>query len=196
VDEAFRQRLLHMQSRICGLVPELPETEDDLLRALRKMARAASDEHILKTQPHEVFELIKMTEPPAEARAITGARAIIGGEKNQHRRKDRKHFLRADGAWFDFAITVAWSVGGPLQLLAYDFEIRFPESQQPAWIRLDLNLPGHDNDMDGLRSHLHPGNDDLQAPAPVLSPLELLGLFLHGFTTTRRPRQRGLAAGS
>jgi len=196
VDEAFRQRLLRMQGRICGQMPELAGTEDDLLRALRKMARDASDDRILKTQPHEVYSYIKKIDPPPEAQAIRGALAIIGGEKNQHRSKDRRHFLRDDGAWFDFTITVARSPRGPLELLAYDFELRFPGPQPPAWIRLDLNLPGHDNEAKGLRSHLHPGNDDIQAPAPVLSPLELLDLFLHGFRSTRPPRQKGTATAS
>ncbi len=177
-------------------MPELTGTEDDLFRGLRKMALEASDERILKTQPHEIFKYLKKVEPPPDARAFRGAMAIVGGEKNQQRSKDRKHFLRDDGAWFDFTITVARSPGRPLELLSYDFELRFPGPQPPAWIRLDLNLPGHDNDADGLRSHLHPGNDDIQAPAPVLSPLELLDLFLHGFRGTRRPRQRGTAAES
>ena len=86
---------------------------------------------------------------------------------------------------------VARTSRGPLQLLAYDFELRFPEAQVPGWIRIDLNLPGHDNEEDGLRSHLHPGNDDLQAPAPLLSPLELLDLFLHGLRGRGKPRRKG-----
>lgn len=77
--------------------------------------------------------------------------------------------------------------------MGYDFELRFPGLQPPTWIRLDLNLPGHDNDEDGLRSHLHPGNEDLQAPAPMLSPLELLDLFLHGFRGRDKPRRKGSA---
>jgi hypothetical protein len=196
VHDAFRQRLLRLQERIGSLSPVLPATEDELLRALRKMLHEASDEQVLANKPHEVFSYLKKTEPPPDARPIRGAVAIVGGEKNQHRSRDRKHFLRDDGAWFDFTITVARSPRGPRELLAYDFELRFPGPQPPAWIRLDLNLPGHDNDEDGLRSHLHPGNDDLQAPSPLLSPLEILDLFLHGLRGRKKPRQRGAASGS
>lgn len=185
-----------MQRRVCGTMPEMPASEDDLFRALRRMLLLASDERLIKNQPAEVYQYLKLTPPPPDARSIHGARAIIGGEKNQSRSKDKTHFLRDDDAWFDFTITVARRHGGPLELLAYDFELRFPGPQPPAWIRQDLNLPGHDNEQDGLRSHLHPGNDDIQAPAPVLSPLELLDLFLHGFRGTRRPRKRGTAASS
>jgi hypothetical protein len=196
VNEAFRQRLLAVQERISGAKPSLPVTEDELFRALRKMLLTASDEGILTNEPHVIHNYLKKTQPPPEARAHQSAVAIVGGEKNQHRSKERKHFLRADGAWFDFAITVARSRGGPLALLGYDFEIRFPQGQAPSWIRIDLNLPGHDNEEDGLRSHLHPGNDDLQAPAPVLSPLELLDLFLHGFRGRDRPRRKGADCGA
>lgn len=191
MDESFRRRLLHVQERICGTPPILPDTEDELLSALRKMLRGASDEGILANQPHEVFKFVKKTPPPPDASGMPGAVAIVGGEKNQHRSKDLQHFLRDDGAWFDFSITVARRRGGPLELLAYDFELRFPGPRPPAWIRIDLNLPGTDNDQDGLRSHLHPGNDDLQAPAPLLSPLELLDQFIHGFRGRRKPRVKG-----
>lgn len=88
-------------------MPILEGTVDNLLKALRKMARTASDEGILMNQPHEIFDFIKKSEVPSEAEGIPGARAIIGGEKNQRRSMERKHFLRADGAWFDFTITVA-----------------------------------------------------------------------------------------
>lgn len=191
MNERFRQRLLRVQERICGASLMLPETEDALLTALRKSLREASDDGLLATKVHEIFAYVKKTAPPPDARGLPGAVAIVGGEKNQHRSKDRKHFLRDDGAWFDFSITVARAPRGPLALLAYDFELRFPGPRPPAWIRIDLNLPGTDNDLDGLRSHLHPGNDDLQAPAPLLSPLELLDQFLHGFRGRDKPRVKG-----
>ena len=171
----------------------MDEVEQRLV-ALRETLRKASDDSILQNPPHEAFHYVKKTRPPADARAIRGALAIVGGEENQHRSKERKHFLRTDGAWFDFTITLARTARGPLVLLAYDFELRFPGPHPPAWIRIDLNLPGHDNDKDGLRSHLHPGNDDLQAPAPVLGPLELLDLCLHGFRGREKPRRKGSEA--
>ena len=132
-----------MQRRTCVQMPTLPDTEDELLKALQRTLRKASDDSILQNPPHEAFYYVKKTSPPADAQAIRGALAIVGGEKNQHRSKERKHFLRADGAWFDFTITLARTARGPLVLLAYDFELRFPGPHPPAWIRIDLNLPGH-----------------------------------------------------
>ncbi|HET7504851.1 MAG TPA: hypothetical protein VFK02_27700, partial [Kofleriaceae bacterium] len=69
--------------------------------------------------------------------------------------------------------------------LAYGFEVYFPSRDPIAFVRFDLNLRGHDNDESGLRSHLHPGNDDLQLPSPVLTPAEGLLLVLYGC----RPRR-------
>jgi hypothetical protein len=46
----------------------------------------------------------------------------------------------------------------PAEILGFDFEIRFPESVPIEFFRFDLNLPGHDNQTDGLRFHLHPGS--------------------------------------
>ncbi|MFS8069055.1 MAG: hypothetical protein ACMG6S_22070, partial [Byssovorax sp.] len=43
-----------------------------------------------------------------------------------------------------------------------------------------LNLPGHGNEKRDLRCHLHPGSDDLLVPAPLLTPSELLTLFIEG----------------
>lgn len=189
--EPYHQRLLRVQERICGTPPILPATEDELMRALRKMLREASDEGILANPQHEVFKFVKKTPPPPDARGVAGAVAIVGGEKNQHRSKSLQHFLRDDGAWFDFSITVARAGRRPLELLAYDFELRFPGPRPPDWLRIDLNLPGTDNDLDGLRSHLHPGNDDLQAPAPLLSPLEVLDQFLYGFRSRQKARVKG-----
>jgi len=196
VDDTFGQRLLRLQARICDQPLLLEGDENTLLRALRNILRRASDERLLRNPPHEVFSLVKRTALPPDAAAIRGAVAIAGGEKNQHRSRDKKHFERADGAWFDFTITVARADGPALELLAYDFELRLPDGlQPPPWLRFDLNLPGHDNEEDGLRSHLHPGNDDLQAPAPLMYPLELLDLFIHGFHGRSKPRRKGKEAG-
>jgi hypothetical protein len=41
-----------------------------------------------------------------------------------------------------------------------------------------------------MRCHLHPGNDDLQVPAPLLSPGEVLDILLRslGLRIERKPR--------
>jgi hypothetical protein len=74
-----------------------------------------------------------------------------------------------------------------LELLAQDFEIRFPAGAGTPFLRFDLNLPTHRNETRDMRCHLHPGSDDILAPAPLMSPLELLALFLDGM---RWPQDR------
>ncbi|XYH92605.1 hypothetical protein ACMHYB_32605 [Sorangium sp. So ce1128] len=60
---------------------------------------------------------------------------------------------------------------------------------------LDLNPPGHGNNDDGLRSHLHLNADDdgLAVSAPVMSPFEILDLFLHGLRRVGRVRRSPVA---
>jgi hypothetical protein len=120
----------------------------------------------------------KDPDPPA-----IGPHVILGGEKSS---RDPKHayLKRNDGAWIHFKITVIWDGDSKVDLDSYDFEIVFPPGHQPPWCRIDLNPPGHDNEAEGLRSHLHPGNDDLIMPAPVMTPEEILKLFIDGL----RPR--------
>lgn len=96
------------------------------------------------------------------------------------------HLMRDDEAWFDFTITVRERAGG-LELLAYNFEIRFPSAMGSPFLRFDLNLPEHRNEDRELRSHLHPGSDDVHGPAPMMSPDELIALFVDGL---RRPTNR------
>lgn len=65
------------------------------------------------------------------------------------------------------------------------FELYYP-SKQPIWfVRFDMNQPGHDNEDLGLRSHVHPGHEDLLLPGAVLSPVEALSFLLFGFRLRR-----------
>lgn len=105
------------------------------------------------------------------------------GEKNQDREHAVAHLKRRDGAWFDFTITVRQHPR-ELELLAYNFEIRFPSAMGTPFLRFDYNLPGHENE---LRSHLHAGSDDVYMPAPKMSPAELITLFTEHL---RRPANR------
>ncbi len=88
-----------------------------------------------------------------------------------------QHFVRDDGAWLAFSLTVR-KQGGSLVLLAYNFEIVFPQEHRPRFVRFDLNPPDHANADREIRSHIHPGNDDLLVPGPIQSPEELLNLMI------------------
>ena len=57
-------------------------------------------------------------------------------------------------------------------LLAYNFELRLPKVAGAEFVRFDLNPPW-ETDRDEMRCHLHPGDEGLRAPSPLMSPLEL-----------------------
>lgn len=170
---------------------ELPRQAKLLCRELRNMLIAAFDAGMLRTSHNEVYGLVRvLREPPPviaeqlRSRSIArNACCIVGGEKNQDREHAVAHLKRSDGAWFDFTITVR-EHARELELLAYNFEIRFPSAMGTPFLRFDYNLPGHDNE---LRAHLHAGSDDVYMPAPLMSPAELITLFIEGL---RRPANR------
>jgi hypothetical protein len=98
------------------------------------------------------------------------------------------HLVRNDGAWLHFTLTVRADAES-LSLEAYSFEIVFPNAHHPAFLRFDLNSPGHENDEREMRSHFHPGNDDLQSPSAMMTPEEILDLLIWGL----RPRNQEAA---
>ena len=172
----------------------LPANAKELRIELRRALLAASDNGDLRTGPSEIHRLLEvLPEPPPavaaqlRSRGIRGnAYCIVGGDKNQERSRRLRHFERDDGAWFDFTITVR-EHPGHLELLAYDFEIRFPPGTGTPFLRFDLNLPAHRNEDREVRAHLHPGSDDVLVPALMMSPQEVLALFLRQL---RRPAGR------
>lgn len=176
---------------------DLPSRARALYLQVRSQLLAASDAGIVAESPEQILKLVQiLPEPPPQIREHLrvrnlheGAFCIVGGEKNQERDPTVAHFTRSDGGWFDFTITVR-ERSRQLELLAYDFELRFPPAQGSPFLRFDLNLPGHENEERDLRCHLHPGTDDLQVPAPLMKPSELLALFLEGtrLSSDRAPR--------
>jgi hypothetical protein len=165
----------------------LPPRAKVLHRELRNTLLRASNTGKLLTAPSEIGRLVQLLpEPPRQLAEDLrqrdlqeGAFCIVGGEKNQHRDRAIAHLVRSDGAWFDFSITVR-EVGQRLELLAYDFEVRLPPGMGTPFLRFDLNLPAHRNEERELRSHVHLGCEDIFGPALLMSPLELLELFLEG----------------
>lgn len=118
----------------------------------------------------------------------------VGDERNFRRDPSLPHFRRCkDGAWFDFQMQLREHPQG-FDIVQYDFELRIPSSDSvcSTFVRFDLNPPGHDNEDDGLRSHMHVNSDDdgMAVPAPVMSPFELLDIMVHGLIRTGRIRRR------
>lgn len=179
---ALEAALVDIQQRQGDAVP-MPESVRELHRELRDALRRWSDDGLIENGPEDAFRLIKRSSDG------DGAVALEVGSPNFHQDPTLPHFRRDDGAWFDFRLVVRERRGRPLELVAYGFEVRFPvHFGGPAWVRFDLNPPGHHNDDRGLRCHVHPFTNDWSVPAPVLTPLELLHLVVVGL----RPRTAGL----
>jgi hypothetical protein len=141
----------------------------------------------------DVIEKWVKVDPPEVPRpeeAPLDARVIAGGVKDFRRDPGNAYLVRDDGAWLHFTILVR-EISGSLEMLGYDFELVFPEGQVPPFYRIDLNLPGHENEDRALRSHCHPGSDDLQAPAPVMTPEEILDLLIWGMRPRNPDKPRG-----
>jgi hypothetical protein len=77
-----------------------------------------------------------------------------------------------------------------MEAIGFNFEIRFPDQVPVRFLRFDLNLPEHNNEDRGVRSHIHPGNDDFMLNAPPMSPIEILHLFLYGLTIPAKQRSQ------
>lgn len=115
---------------------------------------------------------------------------IFGGGKNFGRIQDIPHFKLHNGCWFDFAITIDQNRKVE-QITAFNFEIRFPKREEEIavlFLRIDLNLPDHNNDERNIRFHLHPSNDGIMTHSPPMSPLEILHMFLYGMNIRNKPR--------
>jgi hypothetical protein len=160
-----------------------------ILRAeILKCLTLASDERILLNRLDEINKLLKLR--PSSVIPKKGYSEIMGGDKNQKREFHVPHFKLNNGCWFDFAITID-ETGKPAQIIGFDFEIRFPQKEgetKVPFLRIDLNLPDHNNDVRNLRFHLHPSNDDIMIHSPPMSPLEILHMFLYGINIPDKPR--------
>ncbi|NER35031.1 MAG: hypothetical protein F6J93_13585 [Oscillatoria sp. SIO1A7] len=170
--------------RVLKATPEMTvESAKKFRRQMFAILNKAAEDDILKTKPHEIRRLLSLK----DSKHGKGVFEILGGEKNFKRRRDIPHFERVDGCWFDFAILIDENPK-PAQIIGFDFEIRFPDDYPVKFLRLDLNTPGHDNDLRGMRFHLHPGSDDFMIHAPPMRPLEILHLLLYGLSIPERPR--------
>jgi hypothetical protein len=161
------------------------ETPKRLYQQLINTLEIAFEKGMLKTKPHIIRSLIKLN----KARQVNEFE-IVGGVKNFKRRKNLDspdYFERVDGCWFDFSIMVMQS-GESVEIIGFDFEIRFPEHVPVKFLRFDLNLPEHTNENLGMRCHLHPGYDDFIIHAQPMSPIEILNLFLYGFDIPEKQR--------
>lgn len=163
-----------------------PGTAQECFLEIRSYLIKASDQRLLEQSPSDIRALL----PRPSSRDASGTFDIaVGNERNFRRTRDLPHFSRTDGAWFDFQLLVR-EHAGTAHILAYGFELRMPDERPFPFVRFDLNPQAHHNDDDGLRSHMHLGTDDdgFSIPAPIMSPLEILDLFLFRLRPATRQR--------
>lgn len=142
---------------------------DELRQALY---RAAGDGR-LKDGVRAVSRSVKMTERENASKVFE----IVGGRLNRTRAEDLADLRTSDGGWITFFAVLKWN-GETLEILAYNFERFFGSEAQPRFVRFDYDPPDRDDHPPSLRSHIHPGNDDLRFPSPVFAPHELIDLLL------------------
>jgi hypothetical protein len=181
----YSQEIQHRSLQAFSLEGKSSKT---LYQEFSKALNQACNDRLLDTKIFEIRKLLKMTPPDHQRQVVILGGLEKSGTKNFNKSKDIPHFARVDGCWFDFAITIDESQKSA-EIIGFDFEIRFPEPVPIDFFRFDLNLPGHNNQADGLRFHLHPSCNDFMVHSPPMSPLEILHLFLYGFEIPPKMRR-------
>ena len=173
-----------IQERSLSQISLETENTEKLRKQIFKCLNDAHNKKILISNLSEIHHLLRISN------GKQGYSEILGGSKNFKRTQDIPHFKLHNGCWFDFAITID-ETGKSAQIIGFDFEIRFPQKDgetKVPFLRIDLNLPDHNNDVRNLRFHLHPSNDDIMIHSPPMSPLEILHMFLYGINIPDKPR--------
>ena len=177
-----------IQNRTLSNTPLNVKSGKVLRAEILKCLTLASDERILFTKLNEIHKLLKLR--PSSVIPKQGYSEIMGGDKNQKRRQDIPHFKLHNGCWFDFAITIDETTS-PAQIIGFDFEIRFPKTEEDIaipFLRIDLNLPHHNNEAKDIRFHVHPSHEVIMIHSPPMSPLEILHMFLYGIQIPDKQR--------
>lgn len=184
-NDLLTSSLKRLQQRISSATPAQSIGARELYEQIRRTLSRAIREEVLRNGEYAVKRLLRLTRDPKEP---AQGWLLTGGPHDFGRIAEPKldtHFVRDDGGVVHFAMTLLERDARTVEVLAYDFEVYFPSREPISFVRFDLNVLGHGNDEEGLRSHVHPGNDDLQLPSPVLEPSEALLLLLYGC----RPRR-------
>jgi hypothetical protein len=179
-----------LQARILDASPQLEElSAEQLWRDIKSALFSAYNDGLLDTPHPKIHEYVP--KPIVDGRKVMISGGLVAGKKPFKREADHALIKRSDGAWLHFTLTLeCGSERKPRDkkvqaLWAYDFELVFPDGHSPAFVRFDLNEPDHPNEDRELRSHMHPGNDDLLLPAPVMSPEELLDVLIRRLRNSR-----------
>ncbi|MEM9461324.1 MAG: hypothetical protein AAGF11_44580 [Myxococcota bacterium] len=183
-----------MSERIAKTAPliDVRSPRDYLDRVIRTQLLNAVNEGMLAVGPHEISRHVRIDDQSKQVPPDTHAADLVGGRRNNKRREALADLRTPDGGWLSFS-AVLRPKDGKVEVVAYNVERVYRRDDCPHWIRFDFSPPGHDNDQRGMRSHVHPGDDDLQLPAPIFAPHELIALLLDppGPSDTRKPRAKG-----
>jgi hypothetical protein len=185
LDALLSAALRRLQQRLSAATSALPVTPQGLYEEVRVQLVRAIREDALQNGMYTVKKLLRLTPDPKHGPRYW---VLTGGPIDFRRATEPEpetRFVRTDGGIVHFQMTLRECGARSIEVLAYGFEVYFPSREPISFVRFDLNFLGHGNDEAGLRSHLHPGNDDLQLPSPVLEPLEVLLLVLYGCRSQR-----------
>lgn len=179
---------LHERIATTAPVISVRKPQEYLRHHMRPRLVRASNEGRLAIGIEHIARHVRITPSQSERDAFD----LVGGRRNFRRNLELADLRTADGGWLFFAAILRPTEAG-LEVLGYNFERFFQTDSRPSWVRFDFNEPGHANDDRGLRSHCHPGNDDIQLPSPIFAPHELVDVLLGGLGPRdgRKPRTKG-----
>ncbi len=106
-----------------------------------------------------------------------GPQSVVCGKR------DGSSFERLDGLKCHFKMTVLEKGSGKnkqIEVLSYVLHVDGQSEACPSFLRWEFATERKHN-VDAVKeplSHLHPGHDHIRLPSPVLSPKELIGVFL------------------
>jgi hypothetical protein len=190
--EGARARLHKLQARLVEASHSAfvaSGSSHSLFVAIRGYLSRASDQRLLADNLQDIRSKLVISDPSS---TIPGSTHSIGiaGPRNFRRDPALPHFTRnSDKARIDFQISTR-EYDSYVEILAYGFELILPEGAPLQFVRFDLNHDRHPNALLGLRSHIHLGTDDdgYSVPAAMLSPFEVLDIFLHRLRSEGRVR--------
>ena len=176
-EAAARQRLEALETRVSQLAVPMPSTYWKLRDEMRQMLENAYAEGLLKQAVHQIKLLYKSTEPDAH-----GVMMISGGKRTEIWDAGDQ-FARDDDARFNFTVVARYAKAAAPELIAYHFNLAFPNTHAPSFVRFDCNEAhfadaSRNASMSPLRCHTHPGHSRMTVPSPFLSPVEILEIIL------------------
>lgn len=176
-ETAARQRLEALEARVSQLAVPMPSKYWQLRDEMRQMLENAHADGLLKQAVREIRPLYKTTDPDPRGFVV-----INGGKRTETWDADDQ-FARDDDARFNFTVVARYARAADPELIAYHFNLAFPGSHTPGFVRFDCNEAhfadaNRDAAQSPLRCHTHPGHSHMTVPSPILSPLEILDLIL------------------